>query len=204
MKTKAIVFFSLFATVTNFVLLQKATRPHEINNYPLVKLDGKGKAMGEWRGPWSCVEDTKTGLTWEVKSYDETLRDEKCSYSWFDGTIGFKHGGSCFTSTTKANTKDIVEYANSIKLCGKDNWRLPTSKELQTLVYKKAFVGKAKIQNPFFPRTSKDVYWSSTIKQKKQQALGVNFLNGSIEWLSFDNVARVRLVSLNPNHAIEN
>ena len=195
MKVRAVVFFSIVATLVSFVLLQKAPTPKPVERYHFVKLDAKGKAMGEWSGPWSCVRDERSNLIWEVKSYDETLRDEKCSYSWFDGSRGFAYGGSCFTKSTKANTKDIIDYLNSIKLCGRDNWRLPTSKELQTLLYAKAFVAKAKIENPFFPRTSRDVYWTSTIKPKKQQALGVNFLDGSLEWLSFENVARVRLVS---------
>jgi hypothetical protein len=40
-----------------------------------IKLDGAGKAMGPWKGPWQCVYDTRTHLIWEVKKDNETVHD---------------------------------------------------------------------------------------------------------------------------------
>jgi hypothetical protein len=189
------VFFIFLALFFIISIIKQNPKPIEQNIYHLIKLNSYAKPISSWAGPFKCVKDTKTSLIWEVKSYDETLLDTKCSYSWFDGNLGYKYGGSCFTKTTKSNTKDIVDYANKTKLCGFDNWRLPTTKELKTILFRDPLPGDPMVEIEFFPQTQKDLYWTSDIDKNTKQIRCVNFLNAQIQALSSDNVARVRLVN---------
>ena len=82
--------------------------------------------------PWSCVVDNVTGLIWEVKTDDGTLRDRDEGFTWYDPD------NETFTGTESAqDTADFVEYFNENTevnsgngLCGQTNWRLPTVREL--------------------------------------------------------------------------
>ena len=82
--------------------------------------------------PWSCVVDNVTGLIWEVKTNDNTLRDRDLGFTWYDPD------NETFTGTESSqDTADFVEYLNENTevnsgngLCGQSNWRLPTVQEL--------------------------------------------------------------------------
>jgi hypothetical protein len=192
---RSIYFIIIFGLIAGVSYLNQDEKPKEVKNYHLEKLDANGKAISPWSGPWKCVRDKKTSLVWQIHSYDETLLDGKCSFSWFDGNLGKQDGGSCFTKSSKSDTKDIVDYANKIKLCGYSNWRLPTLKELQSLLYNKGLYSEPKIEVDFFPRAKKDVYFSSDIDKEEFSAKALNFKTKKVEILSLDNVARVRLVA---------
>ena len=194
MKRKKIIFLGVVFTAALLLYFTKPQQPQYVQNYHLVKLDAKQNRLKPWDGPWRCVEDTNTKLVWELSSYDETLQDEKCSYSWYDGNFGVAKRGSCFTKDSKSDTKDIIDYLNTIKLCGYSDWRLPTTKELQTLLYYHSLPGDAMVEKSFFPRTHKELYWTSKIDTTTQKAEAVNFKDGSVWQLEFDNVARVKAV----------
>ena len=82
--------------------------------------------------PWACVLDNVTGLIWEVKTNDNTLRDRDEGFTWYDPD------NETFTGTESSqDTADFVEYLNENTevnsgngLCGQSNWRLPTVQEL--------------------------------------------------------------------------
>ena len=82
--------------------------------------------------PWSCVVDNVTGLTWEVKTDDGTLRDRDQGFTWYDPD------NTTFTGTpSDYDTDDFIIHVNSDAsinsgngLCGQTNWRLPTVQEL--------------------------------------------------------------------------
>ena len=82
--------------------------------------------------PWACVLDNVTGLIWEVKTNDNTLRDRDEGFTWYDPT------NDTFTGTeSDQDTADFVDYVNENTevnggngLCGQINWRLPTVQEL--------------------------------------------------------------------------
>ena len=82
--------------------------------------------------PWSCVLDNVTGLIWEVKTNDNTLRDRDEGFTWYDPD------NTTYTGTESSqDTADFVEYFNGNNevnsgngLCGQSNWRLPTVQEL--------------------------------------------------------------------------
>jgi hypothetical protein len=89
---------------------------------------------------WACTKDNKTGLTWEVKTTDGGLHDVNSIYSWYEpnaaqnsGNAGKKNGGYCRES--RCDTYAYKNAVNAKKLCGAENWRLPTRNELMSLVY---------------------------------------------------------------------
>jgi hypothetical protein len=58
------------------------------------------------------VLDSRTGLMWEQKTDDGGVRDKDNTYTW----------------------KDALAYCENLTLGGHDDWRLPTIKELSSLV----------------------------------------------------------------------
>ena len=89
--------------------------------------------------PWACVLDNVTGLIWEVKTTDDTLRDKDTPFTWYDSDLAFGENG--FNGTeSEQDTEDLIAYVNGDSnindgngLCGLTNWRLPTVQEIQGL-----------------------------------------------------------------------
>ena len=92
--------------------------------------------------PWACVVDNLTGLIWEVKTTDASLRDKDQAFTWYDPNHGqTDQDGNAITFTgtdTNQDTQDFVNHINTevnsgSGLCGQTNWRLPTVHEIQGL-----------------------------------------------------------------------
>lgn len=93
---------------------------------------------------WSCTKDNYTGLVWEIKTDDGGLRDKDNTYSWYNpdkntngGFAGYQSDrdgglGVC-TGKILCNTNAYKNAVNKAKLCGYDDWRVPTHIELETL-----------------------------------------------------------------------
>lgn len=168
-----------------------------------IKINMQGEKLSSWSGPWSCVFDSKTGLLWEVKTDDESIHDGYWTYSWFDGSEGVSNQGDCYFEQTRCDTLDLIKRANQEKTCGIDTWRLPTSKELLSLVKRRTNPGAPKIAKDFFPQTKRGDYWTSDKQQKLsgayqhlgKGALVINFIGGTVMKLPYRNAAFVRLVS---------
>lgn len=132
-----------------------------------VAFDGKGKRTTPQSGArvHACVLDTRSGLTWEVKTDDDGLRDKDWLYSWYVSlqsetgkSVGYQNSGRCH----KMQGCDTESYAATINkrgLCGFRDWRLPTSAELEGLLLPEA--SGTKIDPVFFPNTPASYYWSS-------------------------------------------
>jgi len=89
---------------------------------------------------WSCVRDNVTGLTWEVKTDDGGLRDKDNTYSWYNpdaasngGVAGTQNGGTC-NGGIACDTASYVRAVNAQRLCGASDWRLPSRRELLSIV----------------------------------------------------------------------
>jgi hypothetical protein len=124
-----------------------------------------------------CVKDNITGLTWEVKTTDNGVRDWTKTYTF-------------------SSAADFVTAVNASNLCGHSNWRLPTPDELQRIVdYSVASPGPT-IDTTMFPYTKSGVFWSGALyKGDPTQAWGVNFQYGSVSPLYLRSEAHyVRLV----------
>ncbi len=165
------------------------------------KLDKSGEPVAIHMGPWSCATDNKTGLTWEVKSWHEDSHYYKATYTFYDPKtqLGVKHGGSCQQGQEwyPCDVSDYIAKINKQAYCGITDWRLPTLKELNSLIYKKNIEGKLLINPYIFPRTTRSIYMTAD----KEQVAGVwhitmmDFWRNRTQQRKLDVVANVRLVS---------
>ena len=130
--------------------------------------------LGTGTTDWACTKDTQTGLTWEVKTTDDGLRDYKNSYSWYEpdaskngGDAGYQNGNDhpdCKGS--QCDTYAFTKAVNAKGLCGKKDWRMPTVDELEGLLTKtdtvnQPFNKSLYIDATYFPNTNYG-YWSSS------------------------------------------
>ncbi len=167
---------------------------------PYVALDAKGKKTTPKAGarPHPCVLDTASGLIWEVKTDDKGPGDKRWVYTWFDKTkrdegfpVGYEDGGSC-THKGSCDTSGIVVAANKRRLCGFNDWRLPTADELAGLLRPEL---PKKIDERFFPNSLADYYWTGTyVALEVGGAMFVSFEHGLILAGNSAAAAAVRLV----------
>lgn len=134
---------------------------------------GVGLALGTNSADWACTRDNITGLTWEVKVNDAShLRHMNWHYTWYNND-GSTNGGNAGTpdtgagvgsdncrNTSRCDTEKFVADVNAIALCGYGDWRMPTQRELRTLLYYAlAWQG---IDATFFPNTPGWNFWSGS------------------------------------------
>jgi hypothetical protein len=144
------------------------------------KLGFSYSAVGSYLST-ECVKDNITGLTWEGKPTTVT-----------------RHASNTYTNEDTAVSAAALEYVATVNsgagLCGFTDWRMPTAKELQTLVDYGATSG-ALIDTTWFPNTQASYYWSSTpFVGDADVAWVVNFYNGSVVNDSRSGSYYVRLV----------
>jgi hypothetical protein len=147
-----------------------------------VKIANSGLPLDAKADRWECVEDKKSKLTWEVKKNDGGIRDKDYSYTWLrgnDGVIkGLSNGGRC-KGGVKCDTYSYVRAMNEQKLCGYSDWRLPTRKEMETLVDYNNTGNEATIDKTYFPETVPSWYWTATENPRRDNfAWYVLFRNG--------------------------
>lgn len=180
-----------------------AQKSPETTKSRYTKVTQKGESISPWAGPWQCVLDQETGLLWEVKTDSETIHDAYWSYSWFIEQDGIENFGDCYFKKDRCDTSDLIEHVNQQGLCQRKNWRLPTLKELQTLVYQQHKPGYQTIDLGFFPNTKAGDYWTvsnqpqleGAFRHLREGAYVVNFKTGESQALPYRNAAFVRLVS---------
>ncbi|WP_006787377.1 DUF1566 domain-containing protein [Thiorhodospira sibirica] len=179
----------------DYTKLDANGRPLAIQNMPWS--DGGNETDGT---RWSCVQDNVTGLIWEVKVNESTLRYHGHTYSWYNpdpntngGDAGTQNGGRCVGSA--CDTLGYVQAVNAQGLCGANDWRLPDINELESLVHAGRFDPAIDIH--YFPEGSSSVFWSSTSTSIiNMYAWGVRFYDGLVN--DYEKVAeqraRIRLV----------
>lgn len=105
--------------------------------FDFTKLDANGDPLSDDAPTWPCIRDNVTGLIWEVPA-DSGLTSAMNSYTWHQpdpllngGDPGQPDGGSCTGS--RCDTDGFIQALNDAGLCGFQDWRLPTRRELFSL-----------------------------------------------------------------------
>lgn len=124
------------------------------------------------------VTDNNTGLMWQEQDNGNT-------YNWY------KASGT-YDATYNPSSESVC---GSLTLGGFSDWRLPTKKELITIVdYGIPYPGPT-IKTTYFPNTKSSNYWSSTTyAYYPDYAWGVGFYNGSVYYGYKDYYLYVRCV----------
>ena len=168
--------------------IKKETRiaqPESKSGY--FKLGKNGSILPDNATEWACVQDRVTGLIWEVKTDDNSIRDRDNFFSWYDpatepnhGKAGARNGGRC-NGQADCDTQAYVEALNEQQLCGFSDWRLPRRDEMLTLVdFSNSRKGnRVSINTDYFPQTVASWYWTATSNpDKPDYAWFVLFRNG--------------------------
>lgn len=111
------------------------------NGFKFIKLDENGQILADEAAQWSCVLDERSGLIWESKTDDENSmqhKDRQFALELPGKVTPYDQDVDLATCKTTGDnvctTQDYVEHINSINLCGKSDWRLPTFHEFYNLL----------------------------------------------------------------------
>ena len=152
------------------------------------KLDASGNKLPSSARSWACVLDNRSGLIWEVKTDDGGARDKDNKYrwggkgvsdvalKWVENSPGNKYlesrwngGGDRYDDWNK-----LITAANSERLCGFSDWRVPDLYQLASLVrcrggrYQNLDDGcsgsyqRPAIDTDYFPNAKSSLYWSAS------------------------------------------
>ncbi len=160
---------SLLTIMTFFIVNATSLNCTAAEPAPYQLLDAKGKSTS---ANARCATIRESGLTWELKSDDSGIHDKDNVYRW--GGIGAEKNGTIFFD----DWNSLLNTTNTEKLCGFEDWRVPTIDELKTLVTNTD--KKPVIDTRIFPLTLAAPYWSaSTYQHYPEHAQTVDFGTGA-------------------------
>ena len=146
-----------------------------INAPVLIKMDAQGLYLADSATAWAMVYDTASGLIWEVKTDDGSIRDRDYVYDFSDAQAVYIAG------------------LNAADFGGLTGWRLPTVRELMTLVHRDRMDPAS--DSAYFPLTAADGYWTSTANSVyTYEAWQVDFATGAVGSENKTVTYRVRAV----------
>lgn len=115
--------------------------------FDYTKIDVYGNTLAADAENWACTRDNVTGLMWEVKTLNPDseitdIHEARAAYTWLNrdpdtnaGDLGVQGGtSSCPDELMSCDTQTLIEEVNANGFCGRDDWRLPSVRELVSLV----------------------------------------------------------------------
>ena len=141
---------------------------YTMNPPSYIKLDGNGNELPASATSWAMVTDKATGLIWEVKTDDGSVHDKDNVYNW-------------------QNACDLfVAQVNDSKFGGHADWRLPSIKELASIVNLGTY--EPAVDTTLFPNTVSSYFWSGTANGHfPDGAWSLDFEDGSVSPASDKN-----------------
>jgi hypothetical protein len=154
-----------------------------INPPSYTKLDASGNALADAAETWAMIRDNVTGLIWENKTGDGSIHDGSKTFTWCDRNPATNGGnqGICGVGIGNAatDTEAFVKALNDARFGGFPDWRLPTAKELTTILDRSRV--NPSINAVWFPNTVLFYYWSSTTANDHHLAWCVSFYSGDVD-----------------------
>lgn len=138
-----------------------------------------------------CVEDTISGLVWEMKTDEPGLHYWRNQYSWFNlnesndelDYRGLEDGGECTESAC-----DIWNYVLAVNdqgLCGFSDWRMPTRNELFSISDQRQVDDPPTANVEYFPFMQADEYWTGfdyAMQYESAWAWNFNYGHDRVDW----------------------
>jgi len=140
---------------------------YTINPMSYTKLDAAGNKLPDDAASWMMVRDNVTGLIWENKQNRDDVQDYSNphdadnTYYWYDSNPA-TNGGYPGAPRNGTDTEDFINALNAANYGGHNDWRLPTFKELDSIVNYGKIYPEVSINEIFFSNTARSNYWSST------------------------------------------
>lgn len=164
-------------------------------NSRFLKVAFNGDELAPDADDWSCARDLDTGLLWEIKLFNAGISDAEHTYSWYDPSRdrpGQAGGGNCYGIA--CDTQAYIDEMNRLRLCGSEQWRLPSFRELDGLIDRNYY--NPTINQEVFPHARGTVYWTATeLENNPDLVMQIDFFNGMSTAVRKDLSYAVRLVS---------
>ena len=160
---------------------------YSINTPAYTKLAAGCTALPDTATAWAMVRDAVTGLVWEEKHNMDGVKnyaapnDADNMYSWYDNNSA-TNGGDAGYPSDGSDTMDFIQALNTSNYGGFSDWRMPTDKELHTII---DYSCNPSINSTYFPDIMVEpynpYYWSSTTYANDTgYAWYVRFFNGFV------------------------
>jgi hypothetical protein len=178
---------------------------YKINPPSYTKLGTYGNVLPDDAAIWVMVRDNVTGLIWENKNNMDGMpdytnpNDADNTYTWCDNNPATNNGhiGTCGNGT---DTEDYIKLLNDTIFGGFTDWRMPTVRELSTLINQQS--RNPAIFSDYFVSTKSSAYWTSTTRGPYAGAMVVDFQTGFINgtYKSIGYNARAIRNTVNTSH----
>lgn len=201
-----------------------------VAGFSFTKINSQGSGLKADADDWDCVLDNVTGLMWQVKrngdgaqgrSVSSDLHDADDQFTWYSSSVNSAYAGlsdgstvsginanTCYdySSSSLCNTEAYTARVNAARLCGYNNWRLPSAREFLSIVsYNSRIANNSTIalDASYFPLGTSSLpsrYWTSShYYPETNHAWVVDLRDNSANG---QNMGRLTHVSKNQPHGV--